>query len=493
MPRLLLCLLLVLGLPGSPVAAAWRVAETAHFRVHGEAPAEALAAHARLLEEHRALLVRVTGRKGDAQAAPLDLYLLQNLSGAAPAVRIPPGVLGFYQASSGGIAVFASPPSDGLMAARTVLLHEVAHHFMLGDPDHSYPLWYIEGFADYFATARFRPDRIEFGHVEAGRLAWLMNPNWLPIETVLAGRLDLGNREQAARFYAQSWLMTHYLLRHDGGPDRLRAYLARTAAGEDPVSAFRAAVDPDLATFNDRLAAYLKDSRALTYTRVRRAAPPSPEVAVRALPASAEAVLLPMLAIRQGVDAGSGARLLAAIRATAGDAPADPLARRALALAELTHGDPARARDLLVGMTDLASDDQRLLGLAHRALGETGAARTALAAALAGAPGDWQAMVALATLDGLPADAQGIDLLIRGWQLAPQVPDNGLLLAHALGASGRLAEAAHVLMPLATSRHGAAPRAAAGALLELARAGDRETFLALFEGRPPLEAPPQAR
>lgn len=482
MRHFLLAFLLLLSVPA---LAQWRVAETAHFRVHGAAPAERLAAEAHLLEDHRALLLRATGRTPDPAAAPLDLFLLDDLAAIAPGMRVPPGVLGFYQASIGGIAVFAATGAAFPLSGRTVLLHEVAHHFMLGDSAHSYPLWYIEGFADYFATARFRPGEIQFGHVEPGRLAWLRQGGWLPVETVLAGRLDLRNREQASRFYAQAWLMTHWLLRAEGGPDRLRAYLSRTARGEDPVAAFRATVDPDLATLNDRLAAYLADSRAFTYTRVRRTPPPRSAVVVRDLPPAAGQLLLPMLALRQGVDPATGARLLASVRRLAGPAPVDPLARRALAIAELTHGDPARARDLLLADPAPGAEELRLLGLAHRTLGETAAARAALAAALARAPGDWQAMVALATLEGIPADGTSLDLLIRGWQLAPQVPENGLMLAHALGAHDRLAEAAHVLMPLATSRHGSAPRAAAGQLLALARAGDRATFLALFEGRPP--------
>ena len=72
-----------------------------------------------------------------------------------------------------------------------------------------YPGWYVEGYAEYFATVRFSARSIDIGQFSRGRVAAITG-QWLPIERIIsAGPMGL-NRGQMGAYYAQSWLLTHY-------------------------------------------------------------------------------------------------------------------------------------------------------------------------------------------------------------------------------------------------------------------------------------------
>lgn len=475
--RALCGLLLLLALPAR---AGWVVAESANFRLFAPLGADEAAARVAELEDYRALLVQATGRALPAGLPRLDVYLVPDLAAVVPGQRLPPGIAGFYRATFGGIAAFVSTAA-GAAQARTVLLHEYAHHFMFADTRVAYPAWYVEGFADYFMTARLAPDRIEFGHPDPHRLRWIDQGQWLRPEALLRAAFDRQDPRQAELFYAQSWLLTHWLFRTRDGPAKLRAYLARTGRGEDPVEAFRSEILPDLDRLERTLRRYREDPRAFAFFRAKRAPPAQVPVAVRPLPSSAETLLLPRVVLAEPLDPRLAPALLVRIRTEAARFPEDPFATATLAIAELQHGDARKGTALLDALVAASPADPELLrwrAAAALAVGEGEArARAFLARALAADPADWRALAMLAGT--LPAGApERFEAIARAWVLAPQVPANVLAHAHALAEADRLSEAEAVLQPLAWSPHGGALAGLAERLRRHAAQGDRAAFLA---------------
>jgi tetratricopeptide (TPR) repeat protein len=463
---------------------AWRMAESAHFRVFTQGSADSATKKALLLEDYRDLLILATGRKPPDDAPKLDVYLVRDLRAATPGRSLGSTVAGFYRATPGGIAAVSGGGAGGPDWAQAVLLHEYAHHFMLGDTSVAYPAWYVEGFAEYFMTARFEPERVEFGHVDSGRIYSLLSAGWLPPERLLRGTSDMRRSSDVAMFYAQSWLLTHWLFRTEGMTPKFRAYLARTANGEDPVEAFRKEVDPELSGLNPKLRRYLESGKNFTYSRMKRSPPETVPVTVVDLPKSADDWLLPLLAIEQGVVPDeTGGKLLADLRAAAGKAPEDAFLARGLARAELAFGDPKAALALLEPLVAAAPADPVLLRWRGMAIiasdGDVGAARRSFVAAFKADPNDWRTLMAWART--LPPDRltdQQLDVILRAHALAPQVSDSILTAAVALGHRGRMKEAANVLRPLAHNPHGGRRGEFAERLLELAAAGDQPGFLA---------------
>ena len=391
----------------APVSAEWRIAETAHFRVYGDESVKSLTTKAVLLEDYRSLLADITSGRPPLEDAPrLDIFLLRSLADARPFGTMPRNVAGFYAARLGRISAFA----DTSDSSQAVTLHEYAHHFLLGTSAAAYPAWYVEGFAEYFATAQFKPDRIEYANVNPARASWLVNGTWLPLERLLAR--DLGRRTVAevAMYYAQSWLLTHYLFRTPGMTKKLTAYLKAVSQGADPVAAFKAEIDPDLRGFERKLKAYLT-SRDNTYTLYKRPAPAPAAVVVTPLGPAADPMLMQLVALEYGVPADKRAAAIAAVRKAGARNPDDPLARRTLALLELALGDRAAAMKQIDALLAETPNDSALLRWRAQALAGDGsptpetrsAARRLLVRAFNADPNDWRTLFAYIRLNDLAA------------------------------------------------------------------------------------------
>lgn len=483
--------LLLLALPVS-AHAEWLLAETPHFRVYSEGPRKRLVEQAALLEDFHGLLQGRTGRGPPANAPRLDVFLVDRLEDATPWRKMGPNIAGYYRADRGRISVVAvdkdgdNPPAESgntELSGQQILLHEYGHHFLLGTAGIAYPAWYVEGFAEYFSTAQFGRDAIEIGRISPNRGIWLAGANWLPMEKLLARTPALDRGSESAMFYAQSWLLTHYLFRTPGMRDKLVAYLTATASGADSVEAFKAHIDPDLAGFQHKLRRYLDDT---SFSRMPRSSGTPADIRVTELPPSADALLMRLVSLEHGLAESRTDAALTDIRQRAAAAPAgDGLAARTLALAELQRGNRAEARTMIDKLLTEAPDDPDLLRWRAQAAGAGtegfAEARRYLTRAFAAAPNDWRTLHAYARLfqpTRRPLPTHALDVLLRAHELAPQVTEVVLDTAVALAQAGRMGDAATVLEPLAWSPHGGQAAELAERLLAKARAGDREGLLA---------------
>ena len=118
-----------------------------------------------------------------------------------------------------------SPTPDGIAAVvdeasatrrgNEILFHEYAHHFMMqNSTSAAYPGWYIEGFAEYFATVRFTARKIDIGNYSQGRAYSIVQGAWLPMERILsAGPAGLNRRADGgllcAKLAAGSLFLQH--------------------------------------------------------------------------------------------------------------------------------------------------------------------------------------------------------------------------------------------------------------------------------------------
>lgn len=473
--------LLLLALFAAPVQAQWRVAETAHFRLHEDTSEDKIREHAALLEDYRSLLITMTnvGAEDRAPAPKLNVYLVKNIADARPLSKLAPNVAGFYTANPGGVAAFAA---DGILGMSTVL-HEYAHHFMLAAGAIAYPAWYVEGFAEYFMTAEFKPDRVEYGNFNEIRAVWLLRGTWLPLSRVLASKFKRTNSQDTAMFYAQSWVLTHYLLRTEGGPEKLRAYLAATAQGADPVEAFKAHIASKPESFNNRLKAYLQ-SRKFTRSAFKRPEVTPASVQITTLPAAAKDLLMPLVDLELAPPSApikdSATQVITKAAAKHSE---DPMAERALALLALRFGSNADAAARLDTLLEAAPNDSTLLLWRAQTTKTSAEALPLLVRSYKANPDDWRALRAYALARGARTkklSENDLNVLTLAWQLAPQVDILAIDLSVALAHADQLPKAAVVLAPLAASPHESPVKARAERLLEAARANDNPGFFAVL-------------
>ncbi|MGQ5701338.1 hypothetical protein ACUJ46_04710 [Sandaracinobacteroides sp. A072] len=499
---LALFLTVLLALPaaarnGQDAASQWAVAETASFRVYGRGDTGRVSEHAVLLEEFRGLFTDGSGKS--VRAPRLDLFLVPDMEKATPWQALPHGVAGMYRADSGRMSVIAldhagagAPDTAGV---RRILLHEVAHHVMFSAGAGDLPPWYLEGYAEYVATAGFTARQVVLGAPVKAHAVWLSRRDWMPLEKLLAWESSGKSGADTAAFYAQSWLMVHHLMHSPAMRPKLHSYLEAVRAGEDRVEAFRRHVAKDFAAFNRALKHHARHGLESGRRTMPRAEPP-PVVSVRLLGPAAEDLLMQMVALEHGVDPRWRTGVIDEIRRLASRHPDDPLARRTLALAELQHGSTDAAAASLEALLRDAPDDPDLLRwhalslkpYAASAGPETVArARQLLEASVRAAPDDWRSLHALAWVQWViwkheqdhgapqagPVPHEMMMTLLKAQRLAPQVADIALESAMLLALAGRPDSAERLLAPLAVTAHSQKTSRLVSGLIRQIRTGDK--------------------
>lgn len=476
--------LLLVG--AQPAQAAWKRAVSENFEVYGASFESELVEAARELEAFHRLMVQLTdARVDDRERNRLKIYIVGDIAALR---QVSPGmgdtVAGFYSATAGDTVAVAIRQRDDDAFGRHVLFHEYAHHFMLAHKAGAYPAWYVEGFAEYVATAVIARQKIEVGRLERGRIIELANYPWTPIEDLLTKRMaEVRNPDT---YYALSWLLTHYM----SAPERASAfaqYLRAVASGVDGLAAYQQAFGEPASALEPKLKTYVRGS--IPYLTIQTARSAEIPVRVEALPASADALLLSSVRIAIGRPFGDSGEALVArsrfmtdIRSKAAQSPGDAFARHVLADAEITYGDPTAAVTLLGDRQALAGDSTGLYlaGRARLALAErqpanaamlTQEARRFLGDAHRVNADHYQTLYRYGlTFNGEPLTENVLNVMLLAHQLSPQVSEIRFVAAQMLLVRREKAEAIALLEPLANHPHDRSYTDAARALIAQAKA-----------------------
>lgn len=246
----------------------WTLARTSHFTVITDGTAhdaERLARrfeHLRLVfgrlwptarvDAKQVIVVAPIGDDGLARLLPSDWATDDAIH---PAGLMVAGVDRVY------LALQAGPAHD---AIEGVAVHEYVH-LLVETNVPAAPLWLNEGLAEFFAAGRLDETPAVFGLPHTGHLQILRTRTWLPLETLLSatrGSASVRERWTSATFYAQAWLLVHYLKLAEGGrhATQLTVFTAKVAQG---VPADRAAAEAfgDLTQLTRRLQAYARGER----------------------------------------------------------------------------------------------------------------------------------------------------------------------------------------------------------------------------------------
>jgi Tfp pilus assembly protein PilF len=446
--------------------AEWRRAETGHFIVYSDGSERGLRDYAAKLERFDALMRGQFGLASTAGERKLRVYLVggpSDLREVRP--NVARGTGGFYSASERDVFAVLQRGIDD-----DILLHEYAHHFMYQNFPGFYPGWFTEGFAEFFMTATVdERGKATIGNRNPGRQAQLVRESWLPIDQLLVRRpLDFRDREARQAFYAQSWLLTHYMLQDGDRRRRLDAYLQATARGMAPVEA----LGVHFGQTPEQLGGALRDYLNGTMPFIELQTPATtPAIQMSSLPASADKVLLTTLNLHYPQEEEIQSQLLADVRAAAAAWPQDPLALNALAQAELAWGEAAAGEAALTRVLETDPVNVEALRLMAEARMRAGdevddqerrvilyrQARAFLARAIAADPSDYRLFAALGrSRRGFPGypDDNDVETWRLAASLAPQVMSIRGEAGDVMFQRGRLDEAEVLLSPVANNPHG---------------------------------------
>jgi hypothetical protein len=273
MKRLLLPLLALLA---SPSHAKWMEASSNHFVIYADdTPSELQQFSLQLERFHSAMAFLL--RSGDTVPSPsnrVTVYVVKS----DRAVRKLAGdgaqfVYAFYQPRAGGslaivpaIDATSGTPSFSMIA----LLHEYAHHFQLSAARFPWPRWFVEGSAEFFASAKFeREGAVLLGMPANHRYAELVYAKDVSAEDLLdPERYEKQERRGYDAYYGRAWLLYHYLTFSKDRPGQFDQYLTRMQQGQSSADAARSTFG-DLAKLDQDLDKYLNQKSIMSW-RVRR-------------------------------------------------------------------------------------------------------------------------------------------------------------------------------------------------------------------------------
>ncbi len=327
-----------------------------------------------------------------------DEHALTTIDPEAPDYAIglytacPEGAQGFgvhmYYGEDGRLPIEKRPENEGL----SYIFQAYARDFFYRHSPQRTPLWFIDGYAQYFSTTRFDGDQAVIGMAPQalGTLLQRLGAGYLyslDYADVLIGNDSEGHNEAGpgglkTEFEARSWVLTHWILSDHDHLARFQAYIAATGdhdgqGGEDRIKAFKRIFGLTPAQLNHTLWLYLRKLEALKLTFKSL---PEADIAFTDLPDAADDLLLPQAALKSCPGAKYGHSLLDRIRAAAPKYPGSALAQLTLARAEILYGDPNAALPWLQKTTTETPHDaeaQYLLGRADMAIRNDTAAAAA--------------------------------------------------------------------------------------------------------------------
>lgn len=226
----------------------WKRVTVDNLEVVGNGSAKDLTGALTQVQAFRSTLESLLpGLKGDKGGAPTTLVVLNAGSFEKFLPRDGRG-----RKQYGVVGYFTDLPDQNFMVIPVfetredtyeVAFHEYTH-YVISRRAKDLPRWLDEGLAEFYSTFQVRDGYGLVGKAPAGRLRWIDGPTRLPhVRQLLTGDLQLfRNFGDTLGFYAQSWLVVHYMILGEEG--RRKEQFARyldLARQKDPELAAREA------------------------------------------------------------------------------------------------------------------------------------------------------------------------------------------------------------------------------------------------------------
>ena len=476
----------------APAEAKWFKAESSHFVIYAEKPAEELKAFAMQLERFDSA-VRVARNMEDVPPGPnnrVTVYVLPSVGHLQSLIRAPgSGIAGLYIPRASGSISFVPDDTKAIKSSsftpQSVFFHEYSHHLMLQSLDQVLPQWLVEGFAEFYSTAKFEPDgSVGFGIAPAHR-GWGINLlEGLPLKNMLAGNfVRTGNAQEL--IYGQGWLLTHMLAFNRQRSGQITQYIQGITAGTDPMDAAKSAFG-DLEKLQRELNQY-RQRKTLDYVLVAADKVKVAEVKVTAL-GEGEAMAMPLrMQTRYGVEKKDAPKYAALSQKVAAAFPNEAAVWVQVAEAELDADNAEAAKAAADKALAIQSDNVEALmfaGMAESKLAEK-EPKKADWAKIRGYflkanridPDDPEPLVRFYQTfldEGVAPNKNAVDGLYFAATLVPQDNELRLIVARQLLRDSASAAAQRQLAPLAFNLHAGKLYRQLDKAVDLIKAGDRE-------------------
>jgi Flp pilus assembly protein TadD len=243
----------------------WFEARTPHFHLYSCGPTQEVARLAARLEQFRDAYSILAGAQAVA-SPPIIVLAFPDHAALRPFLPLyegkPANLRAFFnRGSDENLIVLALGGPDA--GSLPVIFHEYTH-VLLRHNEPYWPMWLTEGMAEIYATFEVRGSHLaSIGGPQEHHVRLLEQRPLLPLRQLFAVTRDspeYNEREHQGVFYAESWLLTHYLM--FGNNPAIKANFSRLTPllrlGQSPEQAFTNALQTSLPAMEAQLRHYLE-------------------------------------------------------------------------------------------------------------------------------------------------------------------------------------------------------------------------------------------
>jgi FimV-like protein len=242
----------------------WIEVSTDNFTITSNANQERSVEIARSLELFRDVVLKTTNVRNFQSSVPTLVYVFRDgRTFEAFASTTRKNTVGYFVDTP--TANYAVIQADALEGAE-VAQHEYVH-FLLYSSRFGYPRWYNEGLAEFLSTVGVDREWVHLGRPPS-KATWLSVDPPLPLADVVTARNLAGwPSDRIMKFYAKSWLLTHYLHFESERHQQLLQFLRLWNSGAPPGEAFEESFGASYQKLDKALRRY---TRKTMYARFKR-------------------------------------------------------------------------------------------------------------------------------------------------------------------------------------------------------------------------------
>ena len=272
LPRLMTTILWLAGLPGlaqSPTGdlstRAWYEARTTHFQLYSCGPTREVFRLGGRLEQYCQAYARLAGADA-VDSPPIIVLAFPDHASMVPYLPLYEGQPGnmaafFHHGADENLIVLSLPERGQVDTDLRVIYHEYSH-LLFRRNDQIWPLWLKEGMAEIYSTFSANGRNVRIASPILWHLTELHRHPLMSLAELFSVQTDSPQYNESQRqgvFYAESWLLTHYLVAGDNPQYRARfgRFTTLLRAGQEPVAAFTNALQSPLPVIQAGLRAYL--------------------------------------------------------------------------------------------------------------------------------------------------------------------------------------------------------------------------------------------
>lgn len=251
------------ALPGEP-GGNWVETRTGHFNIYSQGGSQEVNSLAARLEQFREAYGLMAGTQAIA-SPPTIVLAFPDSDSMRPFLPLydgrPANLSGFFKRSSEENLIVLSL-SEGGSESIPVIYHEYTH-LLFRRNDAFWPVWLAEGMAEIYSTFEASGRGVWMGKPIVHHLRLLSRSELMPLHELLNVTHDSPQYNESdiqGIFYAESWLLTHFLMNGDNPVLKARfgLYTRRLIAGESSEQAFTNAFGMPLPAIEEAFHHYLK-------------------------------------------------------------------------------------------------------------------------------------------------------------------------------------------------------------------------------------------